>query len=98
MQRSSRRCPCLKPAAQLFCRLGTARFGFTCCCQVDLQFRFRSGRPNDRLHSFFQEKAKHVGLRQAVDPLPVWLEKYHPDAVVMAYSLQMLRDDNYAFE
>lgn len=39
-----------------------------------------------------------VDLRQAVDPLPVWLEKYHPDAVVMAYSLQMLRDDNYAFE
>ena len=39
-----------------------------------------------------------VDLRQDVDPLPVWLEKYEPDAVVMAYSLQMLRDDKYAFE
>ena len=39
-----------------------------------------------------------VDLRQDVDPLETWLEKYDPDAVVMAYSLQMLRDDNYAFE
>ncbi len=39
-----------------------------------------------------------VDLRQDVDPLEVWLDKYRPDAVVMAYSLQMLRDDNYAFE
>lgn len=39
-----------------------------------------------------------VDLRQDVDPLETWLEKYQPDAVVMAYSLQMLRDDNYAFE
>jgi len=39
-----------------------------------------------------------VDLRQDVDPLETWVEQYHPDAVVMAYSLQMLRDDAYAFE
>lgn len=38
-----------------------------------------------------------VDLRRDVDPLETWIEKYHPDAVVMAYSLQMLRDDNYEF-
>lgn len=38
-----------------------------------------------------------VDLRRDVDPLETWIEKYHPDAVVMAYSLQMLRDDDYAF-
>ena len=39
-----------------------------------------------------------VDLRQPVGPVEEWLEKYKPDAVVMAYSLQMLRDDNYEFE
>ena len=39
-----------------------------------------------------------VDLRRDVDPLETWLEKYHPDAVVMAYSLQMLRDDDYDFQ
>lgn len=38
-----------------------------------------------------------VDLRRDVEPLERWLEKYQPDAVVMAYSLQMLRDDNYEF-
>ena len=38
-----------------------------------------------------------VDLRRDVEPLEYWLEKYRPDAVVMAYSLQMLRDDNYEF-
>lgn len=38
-----------------------------------------------------------VDLRRDVDPLEAWVEKYHPDAVVMAYSLQMLRDDDYKF-
>ena len=38
-----------------------------------------------------------VDLRRDVDPLETWIEKYDPDAVVMAYSLQMLRDDEYAF-
>lgn len=38
-----------------------------------------------------------VDLRRDVEPLEHWIEKYHPDAVVMAYSLQMLRDDNYEF-
>ena len=38
-----------------------------------------------------------VDLRRDVEPLEIWIEKYHPDVVVMAYSLQMLRDDNYEF-
>ncbi len=38
-----------------------------------------------------------VDLRRDVDPLETWVEKYRPDAVVMAYSLQMLRDDDYKF-
>ena len=38
-----------------------------------------------------------VDMRQDVDPLETWVEKYQPDAVVMAYSLQMLRDDEYQF-
>ena len=45
--------------------------------------------------------ARHVvcvDLRQEVDPLETWVAEYHPDAVVMSYSLQMLRDDAYAFE
>jgi len=33
-----------------------------------------------------------------VDPLETWVAQYQPDAVVMSYSLQMLRDDEYAFE
>ena len=39
-----------------------------------------------------------VDLRKASKPLKAWVEEYQPDAVVMAYSLQMLRDDNYEFE
>ena len=39
-----------------------------------------------------------VDMRQAVDPLETWLENYRPDAVVMSYSLQMLRDDAYDFQ
>lgn len=38
-----------------------------------------------------------VDLRRDVDPLETWIENYRPDAVVMAYSLQMLRDDEYEF-
>ena len=39
-----------------------------------------------------------VDLRRDVEPLETWLEQYNPDAVVMAYSLQMLRDDDYDFQ
>ena len=38
-----------------------------------------------------------VDLRRDVEPLEWWIEQYQPDAVVMAYSLQMLRDDDYEF-
>lgn len=38
-----------------------------------------------------------VDMRRDVQSLDWWVEKYHPDIVVMAYSLQMLRDDDYAF-
>ena len=38
-----------------------------------------------------------VDMRRDVEPLEWWIDTYHPDAVVMAYSLQMLRDDEYEF-
>ena len=38
-----------------------------------------------------------VDLRRDVEPLEKWLGEYRPDIIVMAYSLQMLRDDDYAF-
>ena len=38
-----------------------------------------------------------VDMRRDVQSLDWWVEQYHPDVVVMAYSLQMLRDDDYAF-
>ena len=56
------------------------------------------GAPIGTFLSLLAHNVVCVDLRQDVDPLETWLEKYHPDAVVMAYSLQMLRDDNYAFE
>jgi len=51
--------------------------------------------------TFMSLMARHVlcvDLRRDVEPLEWWVEQYHPDAVVMAYSLQMLRDDEYEFE
>ena len=56
------------------------------------------GAPIGTFLSLLARNVVCVDLRQDVDPLETWLENYHPDAVVMAYSLQMLRDDNYAFE
>jgi hypothetical protein len=56
------------------------------------------GAPIGTFLSLLARNVVCVDLRQDVDPLETWLDKYHPDAVVMAYSLQMLRDDNYAFE
>ena len=50
--------------------------------------------------TFMSLMARHmvcVDLRQDSRPLEEWVEKYHPDVVVMAYSLQMLRDDEYEF-
>ena len=50
--------------------------------------------------TFLSLTARHVlcvDMRRDVQPLEWWIEKYHPDAVVMAYSLQMLRDDEYEF-
>ena len=50
--------------------------------------------------TFMSLLARHVvcvDLRQNVEPVETWVEKYQPDAIVMAYSLQMLRDDNYDF-
>ncbi len=38
-----------------------------------------------------------IDLRQNSQSLEEWIEQYHPDVVVMAYSLQMLRDDEYEF-
>lgn len=56
------------------------------------------GAPIGTFMSLLARNVVCVDLRQDVDPLQVWLDRYHPNAVVMAYSLQMLRDDNYAFE
>ena len=39
-----------------------------------------------------------VDLRKDVEPLNWWLENYDFDCVVMAYSLQMLKNEKYAFE
>ena len=50
--------------------------------------------------TFMSLMARHVlcvDLRRDVEPLEWWVEQYRPDAVVMAYSLQMLRDDEYEF-
>ena len=50
--------------------------------------------------TFMSLLARHVlcvDLRRDVQSLDWWLDTYHPDAVVMAYSLQMLRDDEYEF-
>ena len=50
--------------------------------------------------TFLSLTARHVlcvDMRRDVQPLDWWIEQYHPDAVVMAYSLQMLRDDEYEF-
>ena len=50
--------------------------------------------------TFMSLMARHmvcVDLRRSDRPLEDWIEQYHPDVVVMAYSLQMLRDDEYEF-
>ena len=50
--------------------------------------------------TFLSLLARHVlcvDLRRDVQSIDWWLDTYHPDAVVMAYSLQMLRDDEYEF-
>ena len=54
--------------------------------------------PIGRYLSLLARHVISVDLRQDVEPLETWVEKYKPDAVVMSYSLQMLRDDAYAFE
>ena len=54
--------------------------------------------PIGRYLSLLARHVISVDLRQDVEPLEAWVEKYRPDAVVMSYSLQMLRDDEYAFE
>ena len=54
--------------------------------------------PIGRFLSLLARNVVCVDLRQDVEPLERWIERYRPDAVVMAYSLQMLRDDEYKFE
>ena len=48
--------------------------------------------------SLLARNVTYVDLRRTGDSLETWVERVQPDAVVMAYSLQMLRDDNYVFE
>ena len=54
--------------------------------------------PIGRYLALMAQRVVCVDLRQDVDPLETWVAEYQPDAVVMSYSLQMLRDDEYAFE
>ena len=53
--------------------------------------------PIGRFMSLLARRMVCVDLRQDVEPLEWWVEQYQPDAVVMAYSMQMLRDDEYEF-
>lgn len=53
--------------------------------------------PIARFLSLVAGRVVAVDLRKDVEPLEWWVEQYRPDAVVMAYSLQMLRDDDYQF-
>ena len=53
--------------------------------------------PIGRFLSLLARNVVSIDLRRDIEPLEWWVEQYHPDAVVMAYSLQMLRDDEYAF-
>ena len=54
--------------------------------------------PIGRFLSLVARRVVCLDLRRSTRPLEDWLEEYRPDAVVMAYSLQMLRDDDYVFE
>ena len=53
--------------------------------------------PICRFMSLLARRVIAVDLRRDVQPLEWWVQEYRPDAVVMAYSLQMLRDDEYEF-
>ena len=39
-----------------------------------------------------------VDLRRSELSLSEWIEQTRPDAVVLAYSMQMLRQDKYEFQ
>lgn len=53
--------------------------------------------PIGRFLSLAARRVVSLDLRRDIGPLSDWIDKYQPDAVVMAYSLQMLRDDEYKF-
>ena len=44
------------------------------------------------------ENVVAVDLRRSELTLQEWIEQCKPDAVVVAYSMQMLRDDAYEFQ
>ena len=48
--------------------------------------------------SLVAEDVIAVDLRRSDRTLAEWVEEYNPDAVVLAYSMQMLRDDAYEFQ
>ena len=54
--------------------------------------------PIGRFLSLLARRVIGVDLRRSEQPVQWWIEQYRPDAAVMAYSLQMLRDDEYQFE
>ena len=48
--------------------------------------------------SLVADEVVAVDLRRSDRTLAEWIEAYEPDAVVVAYSMQMLRDDAYEFQ
>ncbi len=48
--------------------------------------------------SLVAEDVIAVDLRRSDKTLEEWVKEYNPDAVVVAYSMQMLRDDAYEFQ
>lgn len=48
--------------------------------------------------SLTARRVASVDLRRSDETLPELMRKYKPDAVVVAYSMQMLRDDAYEFQ
>ena len=54
--------------------------------------------PIGRFLSLMARRVVAVDLRRDSRSLEEWVAEYRPDVCVMAYSLQMLRDDEYRFE
>lgn len=63
-----------------------------------LLFKDSYSAPIGAFLSLLARNVTYVDLRRTNDSLETWVQRMQPDTVIMAYSLQMLRDDSYAFE